>query len=62
MGLKGFETIKGLYVDGHIGAMNQIFTVENGLMTPTFKLKRKACFDKYQEIIEPLYDEIHKQM
>lgn len=62
MGLKGFETIKGLYVDGHIGAMNQIFTVENGLMTPTFKLKRKACFDKYQAIIEHLYDEIHKQM
>ena len=61
MGLKGFEMIKGLYVDGHLGAMNQIFAVENGLMTPTFKLKRKACFDKYQPIIKQLYEEIHKK-
>ena len=32
-GLKGFENIKALYLD------NEAFTVENNLLTPTFKLK-----------------------
>ena len=31
------------------------FTIENGLMTPTLKLKRKKIIEKYQQEIEKLY-------
>ena len=62
MGLHGFEMIKGLYLDGHIeGAMDQIFTMENGSMTPTFKLKRQQCYNRYKQTIKELYDEIHRE-
>lgn len=61
MGLNGFELIKGLFLNGHVGPMNQIFTVENGMMTPTFKLKRVACQKQYEKEIAAMYDEIHKQ-
>lgn len=60
MGLKGFEMIRSLYLDGDTDAMGQIFTVKNGLMTPTFKLKRKDCYEKYKDTIKTLYDTIHK--
>lgn len=32
-GLKGFENVKAAYLD------TEVFSVENGCMTPTFKLK-----------------------
>ena len=61
MGLQGFELIKGLYLDGHVsGGMHQIFTMENGMMTPTFKLKRQQCYERYKQTIQDLYEEIHK--
>ena len=31
------------------------FTIENGLMTPTLKLKRKKIIEKYQQDLEKLY-------
>ena len=31
------------------------FTIENGLMTPTLKLKRKKIIEKYQQELEKLY-------
>ena len=61
MGLQGYEMIKALYLDGNVAEMNQVFTVENGLMTPTFKLKRKDCYEQYRDVIDNLYVELHKK-
>lgn len=48
---------------GHFAAYEEIkafaivpdFTVENGLLTPTYKLKREAIEEKYREEVEKLY-------
>ncbi|MFL2884992.1 MAG: AMP-dependent synthetase/ligase [Candidatus Pelagibacter sp.] len=35
--------------------IKQEFTIENGMMTPTLKLKRKKILEKYKEDLEKLY-------
>lgn len=37
--------------------LSEAFTLENGLMTQTLKLKRKNITDKYKDVIESLYKE-----
>ena len=34
---------------------NEEFTIENGMLTPTLKLKRKKILEKYKEDLEKLY-------
>ena len=48
-GLHGFETPRAIYLE------HEPFTVENGLTTPTFKLKRPQLRDYYQSQIDELY-------
>jgi len=48
--LAGFEMIKSLYVE------KDPFTVEEGLLTPTLKLKRQQAKDKYLQKIQELYN------
>ncbi|KAJ3106570.1 Long chain acyl-CoA synthetase 7 peroxisomal [Phlyctochytrium bullatum] len=48
-GLKGFENIKALHLD------HRLFSVENGLFTPTFKLKRFEAKKMYQAEINAMY-------
>ena len=50
--LNGFETVKAIYVEP-----NQ-FTVENDLVTPTFKLKRQKARDYYEAQISDMYANI----
>lgn len=46
--LASFETIKKVVIVPE-------FTIENQMMTPTFKLKKKAIFQNYKEHIEQMY-------
>jgi long-chain acyl-CoA synthetase len=47
--LASYETIKSFAILG------EDFTIENGLITPTMKMKRKAIVARYKDTIESLY-------
>ncbi|MBK6518452.1 MAG: long-chain fatty acid--CoA ligase [Polyangiaceae bacterium] len=46
---KGFEEVK------KVGVLPEDFTTENGMMTPSMKVKRRVVLEKYQDKIEALY-------
>jgi len=48
---KGFEGIKDFAV------VHEDFTTDNGMLTPSLKVKRKKVFDTYKDVIEALYRE-----
>ena len=48
-GFKGYEYAKRIHVS------NELFSVENGTLTPTFKIKRKDAAVKYQKELDALY-------
>lgn len=47
--LNSLEVVKAIHLE------HEPFAVENGLLTPTFKMKRKQMKDKYEREIELLY-------
>lgn len=47
--LQGFEKIKNVHIE------DALFTVESGLVTPTFKLKRHEILQRYKTTIDRLY-------
>ena len=49
MPLQGFEAVKAIHLEP------QQFTVEDELMTPTFKLKRPQLQKKYQSVLDGMY-------
>merc|ERR1711935_408870 len=53
-GLYGFEIPKSIYLS------EEPFSVENGILTPTFKLKRQQARDKFEKEIERMYAEMPK--
>ena len=50
--LRGFEHVKAIAVEA------EAFAVENGLLTPTFKLKRPQAKKKYADAIAGLYAQL----
>lgn len=51
-GLQGFETVKAIYITP------KPFTVEDDLITPTFKLKRNKIQHRYEKEIADMYANI----
>ena len=51
--LQGFEAVKAIHLEP------QQFTVEDELMTPTFKLKRPQLQKKYQAVLDGMYKALH---
>ncbi|KAL7066178.1 putative long-chain fatty acid CoA ligase [Cryptosporidium serpentis] len=63
--LKRVEDINELYGYERVKAFRCIteqFTVENDMMTPTFKIIRHKAIKYYEEIIDELYDEINSKL
>ncbi|KAL8272270.1 hypothetical protein Esti_003787 [Eimeria stiedai] len=54
-GLKGFEMARKVHLHP------DPFTVENGLLTPTFKLKRHHAKEVFAEEIKQMYQKIHEE-
>ncbi|NWQ98422.1 ACSL5 ligase, partial [Burhinus bistriatus] len=53
-GLKSFEQVKDLYIH------TEMFSVENGLLTPTLKAKRAELVKVFQKQIEDLYSSMQE--
>lgn len=53
-GLQGFERVRNLAI------VSEGFTVENGLMTPSFKLKRHDLLRTFNTVITDLYAELEE--
>ncbi len=51
---QGFELVKAVYLE------SELFSVENELLTPTFKLKRPQLQKKYQAEIDAMYAALKK--
>lgn len=47
---KGFERVRKITLSA------EDFTMENGMLTPTLKLKRRVAWERYQKQIESLYE------
>lgn len=52
---RGFEFVKRIHVEGKLNNLMQGFSVDNDLLTPTFKLKRPNIKDFYQGDIQEMY-------
>jgi len=50
--LKGFEMPRAVHIEP------EPFSVDNGMLTPTFKLKRNVARDHFRAVIDKLYDSI----
>eukprot|EP00179_Madagascaria_erythrocladioides_P022260 CAMPEP_0198336050 /NCGR_PEP_ID=MMETSP1450-20131203/20728_1 /TAXON_ID=753684 ORGANISM="Madagascaria erythrocladiodes, Strain CCMP3234" /NCGR_SAMPLE_ID=MMETSP1450 /ASSEMBLY_ACC=CAM_ASM_001115 /LENGTH=669 /DNA_ID=CAMNT_0044040755 /DNA_START=77 /DNA_END=2086 /DNA_ORIENTATION=- len=52
---KGFEAIKNIVFETNVNELGQGFTVENDLLTPTFKYKRPQLTTKYKAQLDGMY-------
>lgn len=49
-GLTSLERVKAVHIT------REAFTIENGMMTPTYKLKRNVVYKRYQGEIQKMYE------
>jgi len=56
--LRGFELPKDILFETEVNALGQGFTVENDLLTPTFKPRRPQLGKKYSKAIDRLYADL----
>ena len=49
------EAIHGNMRPKAIAILREEFTTDNGLLTPTLKMKRNAVFERHREIVFGLY-------
>ncbi|KAF9973242.1 hypothetical protein BGZ73_003516 [Actinomortierella ambigua] len=54
--LKGFEIPKAIFIEP------KPFTVENGCLTPTFKIKRHPVVQAYRTQLSAMYDDLQQRM
>ena len=52
LGLHGFEQVRDIVLT------DEEFSADNGLLTPTFKLKRPQALQKYKEQIDVVYENL----
>ncbi|KAG0042525.1 hypothetical protein BGZ83_000358 [Gryganskiella cystojenkinii] len=52
-GLRGFEFVKRVHLT------SDMFSIENGLLTPTLKVRRPQVKDHFLEQIKEMYDDLH---
>jgi len=50
--LKGFENVRDIYLS------SKLFSIENDILTPTFKLKRPQAFKAYEKEIKVMYEKL----
>ncbi|KAJ3270900.1 Long chain acyl-CoA synthetase 7 peroxisomal [Blyttiomyces sp. JEL0837] len=51
-GLKGFEMVK------EVRLVAEAFSVENGILTPTFKVKRADAAKRFRPLIDEMYRDL----
>lgn len=56
LGSSGTKELKGFEVPRAIHLEPELFSIENGLVTPTFKLKRPVAKQHYKATVERLYN------
>lgn len=53
---QGFEMVRAIYIE----SPSNLFSVENDLLTPTFKLKRAPLQKRYQAEVDAMYAALKK--
>ena len=51
-----------MHLEGVTNELGQGFSVDNDLLTPTFKVKRPQLLQKYQEAINKMYAELGEKV
>jgi len=56
--LKTFEIPKAVHLEGKTNELGQGFSVENDMLTPTFKVKRPQLLKRYVLQIDQMYAQL----